>query len=283
MARANTKAAETTQVNSWEKDLAEQAAASFEQEKNSAGTGQFFGLGSGILSYEGVNIPGNRMAVIILDSVMENVHFEGAYDKANPANPDCFAFGRNEKEMEPHESVEEPYSEMCGRAGQPGCCPNNEWDTAIRQDGSLGKGKACKNTRRLSMIPAGSFIGDVFQQITDEGHFADAKAGYMKLPVTSVKGYAGYVAELFKAHQRPPHGMITLVTVVQDKDTQFRVEFEAIAKVPNELMETIMARHKKAKGEIMFPYQPPVVKPEPAATPARGKAAPAAPARRSKF
>ena len=294
MVRATVKP--TAQVNTWEKDLADQAAASMEQEKNAAGTGQFFGLRSGILTFEGQTIPGNRMAVIILDGIMENVFYEGAFNADNPTNPSCFAFGRSEKEMAPNpDDVAEPVHTECGKAGQPGCCPMNEWKTAVKQDGTQGKGKACRNTRRLAMIPAGNFLGDVFQPIKDIGHFEEAKTAYMKLPVTSVKGYAGYVTDTGKAHNRPPHGVITQVKVVPDADNQFRVEFEAICKVPNELMEVVMARHHKAKEEIAFPYQPPTVapEPEPTAAPARGKAAPPppargkvpppAPARRSKF
>lgn len=280
MARANSKPA-TTQLNDYEKEMAEQAEASFAQEKNALGSGQFFGLASGILTFNGVKIPDSKMAVIILDGIMENAHFAGAYNKDNPTTPDCFAFGRSEKGMEPHESIEEAYSEMCGTPGQPGCCPLNEWKSAIRQDGTQGKGKACKNMRRLAMIPAGAFIGGVFQPITELEHYEDAKAAYMRLPVTSVKAYAAHVADCKSGHTRPPHGVITLVSVFPDADVQVRVEFEVIGRVPNELLEVVMARHKKAKEDIFFAYPPPAVKPEPAA--AAPVKATAAPVRRSKF
>jgi hypothetical protein len=74
--------------------------------------------------------------------------------------------------------------------------------------------------------------------------------------------------------------MITHVKVVKDDDTLFKVEFDALAKVPNNLMETIMERHRIAKGEIDFPYQPMEERPEPTKrVPQKGKAAPA-PAKR---
>jgi hypothetical protein len=274
MARTNTKT--TTQVNSWDKELAEQAALSMGQEAASIG-GQFFSLRSGILSFDGVALPGNEMAVIILDGILENVLYKGAFDAENPTPPNCFAFGRDEKEMAPHEAVIEPEHEQC--VG----CPNNEWGSQIKNDGSQGRGKACRNTRRIAVIIAGNFLGGQFQPIKDKDHFDDAKIAYMKLPVTSVKGYAGYVKSIGSAHARPPHGMITRIKVVPDPNNQFSVQFEALAKVPNELMEIVMRRHKDAKDEIEFPYQPmPEVVAPVKKAPARGRAAaaPAAPAKR---
>ena len=259
MARTVTKP--TTQVNTWEKELAEQAALAMGQESATAGGGQFFSLRGGVLTFDGTAMPNNEMAVIILDGIMENVLYEGKFDPENPIAPSCFAFGRDEKEMMPHEIVVTPKHEQCMG------CPKNEWASA-----DTGRGKACRNTRRLAMIIAGNFIGGQFQQVQDKDHFDSAKIAYMKLPVTSVKGYAGYVKSIGGAHQRPPHGMITRVKVVPDPTSQFKVVFEALAKVPNDLMEIVMRRHRDAKDEIEFPYQPQVESPKPAAkAPVRGR------------
>ena len=269
------KSSTTTQVNSWDKELAEQAE-NYSAQESSTVSGQFFNLRNGQLTFGGTSMPNNEIACIILDGIMENVLYEGAFDPDNPTSPTCFAFGRDEKEMAPHEIASSPQCENCSG------CEKNQWGTAAKADGRPGKGKACRNTRRLAVIIAGNFLNGQLQQITDAEHFEQAKIAYMKLPVTSVKGYAGYVKSIGGAHQRPPHGMITRIKTVPDAKNQFSVQFEALAKVPNNIMETIMRRHKEATEEIEFPYQPvrEVEEPTPAPAPSRSKAPAKAPAKR---
>ena len=158
MAVAKKSVTSTTRVNTWEEDLAKQAESYAEQEASAFSGGQFFSTRSGILSFDGTTMPNNEIAVIILDGVMENVLYEDAFDPDNPTSPTCFAFGRNEKEMTPHEAVTVPQCETCA------ACPKNQWGTSVRQDGRAGRGKACRNTRRLAMIVAGNFVGGSFSR-----------------------------------------------------------------------------------------------------------------------
>ena len=89
------------------------------------------------------------MGVVILDSILENIHYDGEYDSDNVQGPDCFAFGRSDEEMAPHEAVI-----TAGTQVHDNCvdCPSNEWGSAEK-----GKGKDCRNTRRIAMILAGKF------------------------------------------------------------------------------------------------------------------------------
>ena len=107
------------------------------------------------------------------------------------------------------------------------------------------------------MIPAGNFDqAGKFQLFEDEDHFQSTPIAFMKLPVTSVKGYAGFVKQVAGALRRPPHGIITRVKVVPDPKSQFKVLFEPIMNVPDEYMSIVMQRHDEAKSTIDFPYQP---------------------------
>lgn len=237
-----------TAVANWEEQLAAEAVIAAKQEEGTS-TGQFFGLKAGQLTWQSQPVIGNRMAVIILDSILENVYYEGSYDPDVIQAPACYAFGRDEKLMTPHEKVVEAKTaqhEQCKG------CQWNEFGSAEK-----GKGKACRNTRRLAMIVAGSFDkkGEL-TLIEDVEHFETVQIGFMKLPVTSTKGFSAYVKTISAALKRPPHGIITEVSVVPDGDTQFKVLFEAISNVPNELMGAIMARNAEAKSVIEFPYSP---------------------------
>jgi hypothetical protein len=71
--------------------------------------------------------------------------------------------------------------------------------------------------------------------------------------------------------KRPPHGVFALVKVVPDAKSQFRVLFEVIDKVPNELMGVIMQRHKEVQSLIDFPYQIDTEEAKPKAKPQKGK------------
>lgn len=249
MAKTKNGSAGTQQaIVRWDEELAKQAEVAVSMEAN-AGGGQFFSVKGGLLTWNDAPLPNNQMGVVILDSILENVFYAGKYDADNPSGPSCFAFGRDEKDMTPH-----PVAVEAGSAEKGPClgCPLNEWGSA-----DTGKGKACRNTRRLAMIPAGTFNqAGKFEVITDLEHFASTPVGYMKLPVTSVKGYAGFVKQVAGALKRPPHGIITKVKVVPDPKTQFKVVFEAMMNLENEVMGAVMTRRKETMAVIDFPYQP---------------------------
>lgn len=252
----------------WEEELAKQAAMAAGMEESTA-TGQFFGLKSGQLSFNDVPMPNNEMAVVITDFVLETVYYEGEYDPDSPQSPTAFAFGRDEKELRWHETS---HPEFAGKL-----CSESEvcqWGSAEK-----GRGKAARETRRLAMIPAGTFDNQGrFKPILDPAHYESATAAYMKLPVTSVKGFSVYVKQLAGALKRPPFAVFTRVKVVPDANTQFKVTFEAIDQVPDKLMPAILAKHNEVRELIEFPYQiddaPPAPKRGRGAAKTAGKAKP---------
>lgn len=244
-------ASKSTAIIRWDEELAKQAEVAAGMEANTGG-GQFFSLKSGILSWQGAPLPNNQMAVVILDSIFENVYYEGKYDPDTPQGPTCFAFGREEKTMAPHAIVIKSGNSQAGASGLCEDCKMNEWGSA-----EIGRGKACRNTRRLAMIPAGTFNqAGKFELIEDEEHYETTTVGFMKLPVTSVKGYASFVKQVAGALRRPPFGIVTKVKVVPDPKTQFKVVFEPIMNLPDEIMGVIMKRREEAQATIDFPYQP---------------------------
>ncbi|MDD2775546.1 MAG: hypothetical protein PHU06_06295 [Gallionella sp.] len=235
-----------TALVNWDEELAKQAEVAAGMEA-SAGGGQFFSTKGGQLSFNDMPIPGNHMAVIIVDSVLENVMYDGRYDPDVPQAPICFAFGRDEKDLKPHELVvanETAQHETCQG------CPMNEWASA-----ETGKGKACRNTRRLALVPAGtlSATGHLDQLATSDD-LATAAMGFLKLPVTSVKGYATFVKSVAGALRRPPFGILTKISVIPDAKTQFRVVFSPLQPASDELMPVIMQRRAEASKLIEAPY-----------------------------
>ena len=277
MARAPKKTSESTAVANWDEELARQAAIAEKMEAN-VGGGQFFSIRGGTLSFNDSPVPGNRMAVVIADHVLENVYYEGDFDPNVLSPPTCFAFGRDEDDIAPHEVVVKAGQNQDDGAGACKGCPLNAWGTADK-----GRGKACRNTRRLALIPAGQFDSSGrFTAVTDVDHFQTSALAYMKLPVTSVKGFASFVKSVAGSLRRPPHGIFTSIKVEPDPKNQVRVVFEPLSAVPNNLLAAIMKRHQESQSTIGFPYN--LERDEAPAAPAkrgRGKAAPAAPAKRA--
>lgn len=233
------------------------------QQEEPAGEGHFVSLKGGIMSVGDEELPGNQMYVIILDHYRENTYFEGRYDPDVKTAPKCYAFGRGADgdDMGPHESMQvslapegwfEPQSDVCRT------CSKNEWGTA-----DTGRGKACQNRRRLILLPAGyatpkkgsrDFDVELF---TDPAHYQTADEAQLKLPVTSSKEYSKYVSQLGAQYQRPPHGVLTRIYLEPDAKTQFKVCFEMIEEVPDDLAQVIMDRNAACREREFRGYQPP--------------------------
>jgi len=263
--RATTKDPEpqTTALTTWDEELAREAEAAAAMEAN-AGGGQFFSIRGGILSLNDVPMPDNQMAVVVLDSIIENVFYEGDYDPNNVTPPTCFAFGRDEPKLAPHKAVVEK-----GQAQHETCrgCPMNEWGSADK-----GRGKACSNRRRLALLSAGELLpsGQLKGGLYDLDHFETSPPALMKLPVTSVKGYANYVKQLAGALKKPPFAVATLIRVVPDQKSQFKVTFSPLEKLPDALVQAAMTRRKEVAPLLEQPYNLDVEKVPP---PPRGRSA----------
>jgi hypothetical protein len=112
-------------------------------------------------------------------------------------------------------------------------CPKNEWGSATNG----GKGKACRETRRLLVIPADS-IGSV------EAVKA-AEVAALRPPVTSLKNYSTYVQTVATTLKRPPLAVISEIAVVPDAKTQFKVTFSLIKAIEDSaVISALMERAK---------------------------------------
>lgn len=212
--------------------------AQFAQEAAAAEeiSGTFITVRGGVMQFNKQPIAGNKLDVVVADSILENVYYEGDFDPDNPSSPVCYAFGKSDDEMRPHPKSSKPQHATCKG------CPMNEFGSADK-----GKGKACKNTRRLALIPAG-------ESDLNNGRMEISEAAYMKLPVTSVKNWSLYVNQVSVAHKRPPFGVVTEISVTPDPKTQFKVNFTCKGAVPADVTDAVFKRHYEQAEMIAFPY-----------------------------
>jgi hypothetical protein len=215
----------------WEEELAKAA-----QEVAATETPKLanFSFRAGVLAYQGVAIPGNKLECIVVASAFQHRLYEGAYDPDNPATPICFALSLSGEDMAPHELSKVPQSDRCET------CENFKWGSAEK-----GRGKACKAGRRLIVIPKTALVNGV----------AKAEMGMATLPVTSVRGWANYVNALATQYRRPPWAVLTEMSVVPDVKTQFQVKFTPIGIVENEHLAAIRDKIEMANVVLLAPYE----------------------------
>jgi hypothetical protein len=215
------------QLALFEDQLAAMALETVKAEQTGAA---FLSTKGGALTYRGNVITDNKLACVILSAPVERLYYDSRYDPTKIVGPKCFAIAQIQTGMGPSPSVEKPEHSTCEG------CPKNEWGSATNG----GKGKACRETRRLLLIPADS--------IGSAAAVAGAEIAALRPPVTSLKNYSSYAQTLAATLKRPPLAVVTEIAVVPDAKTQFKVEFKMLKAIDDmAIVQAIMAR---AQGEV---------------------------------
>jgi hypothetical protein len=226
----------------WVAKLAEAAKATQLVEKQAS---NFFSTKGGALTWNGMALPGNKMECIALIPMHENVYYKDKFSAASPASPSCYAFSFDGADMEPHPEAEAPQAKKCAE------CPNLKWGTS-----DTGTGKACREMRRLCLLPASAAASP--QAV------AAAEAGLLRVPITSVKNWSALVNKL-AVLQLPPFAMIIEVSLATDARTMFRIDFAPKRAITDEdVLGALMARMDVERNNMAAPYP----KRDPATTPA---------------
>lgn len=214
------------QVALFEDELAKMAVDSVKAEQSGLGA-TFLSTKNGALTYRGNPITGNKLQCVILQAPIERLYYDTRYDPTKLVGPKCFAIAAIATGMGPSDRVEGKQHDTCEG------CPKNEWGSATNG----GKGKACRETRRLLVIPADS-IGSV------EAVKA-AEVAALRPPVTSLKNYSTYVQTVATTLKRPPLAVISEIAVVPDAKTQFKVTFSLIKAIEDSaVISALMERAK---------------------------------------
>ena len=217
-----------------------------EQRKTERASGAFFSTKSGQLSFQGAPIPGNSMDVVVLESIHERTFYSEKYGQGENTSPACYSFSQTGEDMTPHPEAAAPQSKTCKG------CPHDKWKSADN-----GRGKACREGRRLALLSAAD--------LTDPDKVVGATVGYLRLPVTSVRGFSAYVQAVVGGTDLPLFCSVTRVKVVPDAKTQIKVVFERVASLDSDaIVETVFQRATAEAENIAFPYPRPDMDAEPA-------------------
>lgn len=134
---------------------------------------------------------GETLEVVIVDFMSSNMFYDGQFDRDNPQPPACFAIGEEPSMLIPSSNSPNKQAETCSS------CPNNQFGSS-----PTGRGKACKNTRLLAVMPADALESE------DE-----APVWIMAIPPTSLKAFDNYVSTLSSRYKTIPLGVVTQITM----------------------------------------------------------------------
>ena len=129
----------------------------------------------------------DSLDVVIVDFMAVNNYYEGSFDPKSIVPPTCFAIGQIPTSLVPSKNAPVRQSDSCGG------CPMNQYESA-----TTGSGKACKNQRRLALLPPDAD--------------ADTPLWIMDIPPTSLKSFDGYIRSTSSKFGVLPVGLITTIT-----------------------------------------------------------------------
>lgn len=169
---------------------------------------------------------GEVMEVIILDFAWFMVNYPGVYNANNPQQPNCFAVGRENPDsgdLRPHEDAADKQHDNCKD------CPKNQWKSA-----PSGNGKACKNQRRLIVLPVGA----------EE----DTEPMTIYVSPGALKNFDSYVSRLASEHGLLPVQVITEMSFDPNQSYPSLV-FKFVK--PNDQVEFYWGK-REASQELLF-------------------------------
>ena len=232
MARASTPAkppatrkGTSVATNDLQAQIAARIAAEIDKQKEKVGnaSGNKIKVGK-----KGFELPDgntrNEIEVVIVDFVSVNSYFDRPYDPDTPAPPACFSISIVPKGMLPSENSPATQCDNCDQ------CPQNQFGSAL-----VGKGKACKNNRRLAVMPEN----------------ADDKTEPWLLDVapTSIKSFDSLIRTLTNGGMMP--FQIVAKVSLDDSVDYPKLEFEALDALELERQAFFMDARDKAAELLM--------------------------------
>lgn len=179
---------------------------------------------------------------IIVDFVYYNAYYETAFDPNNIVPPSCFSLSPDPTSATPSDNSPDVQCDTCQ------ACPQNQF-------GSAGKGKACRNSILVAMLPPD----------------ADESTPFMLLNIspTGIKPFSGYLSSVLRL-QRPPYSVTT--DVLCDPNVKYdTLRFTNPQPVDNDTLEMVRSRRAEARERLMVEPDVSAIKAANDAKPAKGR------------
>lgn len=188
-------------------------------------SGSYIGFKNAQLKVDGIAIPANQLDVRVLAALSERAWYSKDFDADVVQVPDCYALDSDA----PHDQAANPQASSCAE------CPHNKWGSAPR-----GKGKACRESARVIVIPANVPL-------------ASAQMYTAKLPVTSLSTVTSFTSRCGQANKLFGE-FVTKLSVTEDKKTFFKVHLTPTEVTPEMDMAALLKCQDAAYQLAMTPY-----------------------------
>ena len=204
------------------------------------------------LSFQGVDFPGAKTLVYVLDFIYETTIHHGAYDPKQTefTPPKAFAIGRDKSKLVWHENSDPAYAgKLC--ATTPEC-----------QIKGKGIPKEAKECIRVALLQAGEFDRNSNQYVysgVDKDKLVQGKIGFFRVSPTAVWDFENYVVSLQK-QRLPLWAAQTLFAWSPNTKSAYnncRAYFNKVGRIEPELYEVVKARHQDARSLIDYIYDKP--------------------------
>ena len=164
---------------------------------------------------------GQELNVVVVDFTLVHGWWPSAYDPDNIVDPDCYANNRIFNDLVPVDESPDKQAESCA------VCPQNAWGSAVK-----GKGKACKNSRLLAILPLDAI--------------STAPMWTISASPTATKRWDAYNREL-AGNNLTPLFVSTSITLVP-KLKYASLQFEMIEALSSDQVNQAISRLEDAKG-----------------------------------
>jgi hypothetical protein len=206
---------------------------------------------AGRLMFNGEEVPNSEIVCSIVWNIFENVRYDTEFDPDNPAAPDCWAKGDDDKNMIPHDIVIAAGNNKAETCKQ---CPYDAYGSADR-----GKGKGCQNRRNLVTMVTGTLVNGKYKPFT-EAELEASELIIFSVPPTSFKAINLYVKTVGSVTGKPIPLVNTRIKVAPS-DNQYEVKFSLESEIQDKFFTTILKKIDLAEEIIMAPYPLPEVRP----------------------
>lgn len=234
-----------TALMPWEAQMKATAVAQAAGEKLKAGVARI-NIANGRMMIDDQAVEGNSLDVVVIGAVHLNEYYSKPYDPRRPAVPDCYAYSLKdpsdpkdpEADMAPSDDVEDQQNTICAE------CEKNVMGSA-----DVGRGKACKNVRRLLVVTEDA--------LESAETLAEAEERSLSVPVMSTFNWARYVKTVLAEElERPYFGVVTTVSVVPDAKSQFKIEFafKELINFDQDLWDAMQKKVAGAYATLTAPY-----------------------------
>jgi hypothetical protein len=187
------------------------------------------------------------LSCIIVDFVYYNAYYDSPFDPNQISPPACFAISTSPTGATPSANSPDVQNDSC----------NTCW---ANQFGSAGKGKACRNSILVAVLPPD----------------ADENTPLMLLNVspTGIKSFTGYLSALVRM-ERPPYSVLT--DVFCDPNVKYdSLRFSNPQEIDDGVIELVRSRRSEARDRLMVEPDVTVAANDSKKPAAKGRLAPAA-------